>query len=103
MLVAAFIGGAGTAWAEETESPGNDFIDITPKQEESSEKALAWLAKSQGRDGSWGSEGGAGNYAMAMTGLAGLAILSAGHSPGRGKYGPNVLRAVKYCLKHQDR
>jgi squalene cyclase len=103
MLVAALIGGAGTAWAEETASAGSDFIDITPKQEEAIEKALAWLAKSQGRDGSWGAEGGGGNYAMAMTGLAGLAILSAGHSPGRGKYGPNVLRAVKYCLKHQDR
>jgi prenyltransferase beta subunit len=103
MLVAAFTGVLGTAWAEETAAAGSDFIDITPKQEEAIEKALAWLAKSQGRDGSWGAEGPGGNYSMAMTGLAGLAILSAGHSPGRGKYGPNVLRAIKYCLKHQDR
>ncbi|MCY3018001.1 MAG: terpene cyclase/mutase family protein [Planctomycetota bacterium] len=38
-----------------------------------------------------------------MTGLAGMALLAAGHSPGRGKYGPNVSRAIEFVLKHQDR
>ena len=80
----------------------NDFVEITPKQEESVDKALAWLAKNQSRDGSWGSEGSSGTYQMAMTGLAGLALLSAGHSPGRGKYGVNVARTVEFILKHQD-
>lgn len=81
----------------------NDFVEITAKQEEAVEKGLAWLAKNQGKDGSWGSEGSGGSYQMAMTGLAGLALLSAGHSPGRGKYGPNVIRAIEFVLKNQDR
>ena len=82
-------------------APG-DFVQITPKQDEVIEKGLAWLAKNQARDGSWGSEGSSGTYQMAMTGLAGLALLSAGQSPGRGKYGPNVARTVEFVLKHQD-
>lgn len=81
----------------------NDFVEITPKQEEAAEKGLAWLAKNQAKDGSWGSEGSSGTYQMAMTGLAGLALLSAGHSPGRGKYGANVARAIEFVLKSQDR
>ncbi|HYF47935.1 MAG TPA: prenyltransferase/squalene oxidase repeat-containing protein [Planctomycetota bacterium] len=91
------------ARAEDSASGNSGFVDIVPKQDEAIEKALAWLAKHQNRDGSWGSEGGSGTYTMAMTGLAGLALLSAGHSPGRGKYGVNVSRAVQYVLKHQDR
>jgi squalene cyclase len=78
-----------------------DFIEITPKLEDSVEKALAWLAKNQSREGCWGNEGAMGQYPMAMTGLAGLAFLSAGHTPDRGKYGVNVSRAIEYCLKHQ--
>jgi len=80
----------------------SDFVEITPKLEESVDKALGWLAKNQSREGSWGSEGSAGQYPMAMTGLAGLAFLSAGCTPDRGKYGTNVTRAIEYCLKHQS-
>jgi hypothetical protein len=80
----------------------DEFIEITPKLEDSVEKGLAWLAKAQNKDGSWGSEGGGGTYQMAMTGLAGLALLSAGNTPTRGKYGSNIMRAIEYCLKHQN-
>ncbi|HYG74027.1 MAG TPA: prenyltransferase/squalene oxidase repeat-containing protein [Planctomycetota bacterium] len=94
----------GLCAAEDAIAPvPSDFVEITPKQEECIEKALAWLAKNQSKDGSWGSEGASGSYQMAMTGLAGLALLSAGHSPGRGKYGQNVARAIEFCLKNQDR
>src|SRR5688572_18592560 len=76
--------------AEETDakSPegGSGFQEIIPAQEAAVEKALAWLAKSQSQDGSWGSKDNQ-SYTMAMTGLTGLAFLSAGHSPHRGKYG----------------
>jgi len=79
-----------------------DFVEITPKQEEAVERGLAWLAKTQNKDGSWASHGATGNYQMAMTGLAGLAFLSAGHSPGRGKYGATVTRAMEFCIKSQQ-
>jgi hypothetical protein len=37
-----------------------------------------------------------------MTGLAGLALLAHGNTPGRGKYGRNVERAINYLIKRQD-
>jgi len=79
------------------------FVEITPKQEEAIEKALGWLAKHQAQNGSWSAEGNSGEYQMAMTGLAGLSLLAAGNSPGRGKYGPNVGRAIEFVLKNQDK
>jgi squalene cyclase len=90
---------------EEKAAPPTDFVEITPKLEESLDKGLAWLAKNQSRDGSWSAQGGdAGyQYQMAMTGLAGLSFLAAGHSPGRGKYSANVSRAIEFVLKNQDR
>ncbi|MBI3830938.1 MAG: terpene cyclase/mutase family protein [Planctomycetes bacterium] len=78
------------------------FQGIVPKQEAAIEKAVAWLAKNQSKDGSWGSNGANGEYRMAMTGLAGLALLSAGITPGRGPYGKNVEEAIRFCLKHQQ-
>jgi len=82
-------------------APAPEFIEITPKLEDAVEKAIAWLAKSQAKDGSWGAEGTPqGEYPMAMTGLAGLALVSAGQMPERGKYGHNVSRAIEFILKH---
>ena len=89
--------------AEEEKPAPSGFQDIIPKQIQAVDKALEWLAKSQGGDGSWGNEGSGGSYRMAMTGLAGLAFLSGGHTPGRGKYGRNIERAMKYVMKNQQR
>lgn len=103
LLLAAVVS-AGAAFSAEPPTeppPPQEFIEITPKLEDAVEKGLAWLAKVQNKDGSWGSEGGGGTYQMAMTGLAGLSLLSAGNAPTRGKYGANILRAIDYCLKHQ--
>jgi hypothetical protein len=79
----------------------NGFQEITPAQEAGVLRALEWLAKSQSSDGSFGAKDSQ-SYTMAMTGLSGLAFLSAGHSPGRGKYGGNVTRAIEYILKKQN-
>ena len=81
----------------------DDFVEITPKQEDAIDRGLGWLAKNQAKDGSWGVDGPSGTYQMAMTGLAGLALLSSGQMPGRGKYGQNISKAVEFVLKHQDR
>ncbi|MCW8131625.1 MAG: terpene cyclase/mutase family protein [Planctomycetota bacterium] len=84
------------------EAASGGFQSVIPKQDAAIEKAVAWLAKNQGKDGSWGANGANGEYRMAMTGLAGLALLSAGNTPGRGPYGRNVENAIRFCLKHQD-
>ena len=79
------------------------FEPLNARQEKAIQKGLTWLAKHQGKDGAWGNQGPNGSYRMAMTGLAGLAFLTTGVVPGRGKYGRNVERAVKWILRNQQR
>ena len=75
---------------------------ITPEVEEAIEKGLAFLARTQSKDGGWGkSPSGWGAYPTAMTSLAGLAFLAAGNTPVEGKYADNVRRAVDFILKMQ--
>jgi hypothetical protein len=71
---------------------------ITPSAEKSIQKALAYLAKSQGNDGSWDDSGQGSSYPMAMTSLAGLGLLAGGNTPESGKYAKNVRRAMNYVL-----
>src|SRR5438105_6154234 len=79
-----------------------------PKQEENSKrvdesikKALAYLAKTQNDDGSWGAGIGVRGRHPGITGLAVMAFLSAGHVPGEGLYGKNVDKGIKAVLKMQ--
>jgi hypothetical protein len=86
------------------------------------ERALAWLARSQGGDGGWNAaEYGAGREPIAsrprpdsedrhkaglkantaMTGLALLAFLGAGHSHIEGEYKDSVARGLGYLLSQQ--
>ena len=68
----------------------------TPMTRSAVELALAWLAQQQADDGSFGSGGYRGN--VAVTALAGLAFMTAGHVPLEGPYGDVVERAVQYIL-----
>jgi hypothetical protein len=68
--------------------------EITEPARLAIEKGLAFLVSRQAKNGSW-SEGSSG---AGITGLAGLALMSGGNLPGRGKYGDNVQRAVDYVL-----
>lgn len=71
---------------------------MTPQTDRSIQTGLAWLAKSQNADGSFGSGTYRGN--IAVTSLAGLAFMSAGSSPGRGPYGPQVDKALMYVMEN---
>jgi hypothetical protein len=63
------------------------------------DKALAFLANTQNKtDGSW--TAGRGKH-VAITSLAVMAFLSAGHVPGEGKYGKNIERGVRWVLAQQ--
>ncbi len=66
--------------------------EITPQQQEKVEKGLRWLAGNQARDGSYGQR------QPGITALAALAFMQAGNLPGRGQYGVNVERALKFVL-----
>jgi hypothetical protein len=80
-------------------------LTVTPKAARTISRALDYVAKQQSKDGSFGTggRGYGGGHRAAMTGLAGLAFLSAGHVPGRGKHAKVVEKAAKFLLKLQDR
>jgi hypothetical protein len=79
------------------------FQEIIPQQEQALQRAAAWLARVQARDGSWrASPQGGESYPCAMTGLAGLSLLAVGNTPRRGKYGANVARGINYLLSKQN-
>ncbi len=63
------------------------------------ERALAWLASQQAPDGSFPTRD-AGQ--PAVTSLAVMAFLSAGHQPGQGRYGEKLNRAIDYVLSCQQ-
>jgi hypothetical protein len=59
-------------------------------------KGLDWLAANQSKRGHWDVSG---MYPSAMTGMAGIALLSEGSTATQGKYAPNIREAVDFLLK----
>jgi hypothetical protein len=71
---------------------------IDERAEQAISKGLAFLARTQIRNGSWRSGTRYGSYPVAMTSLAGMALLGGGNTPVEGEYAANVRRAVDYLL-----
>ena len=80
---------------------GGAELEVTPQAALAIRRALDFLAGIQNKDGSWDGQGN--QHRAAMTGLSGLAFLSAGHVPGKGKHGKAVEKAVNFLLRLQDR
>ena len=68
--------------------------EITRESERSAKLGLQWLAANQGRGGNWESDD------LGLVAVGALAFLSAGHAPGRGRYGDNVRRALDYVVSN---
>lgn len=60
------------------------------------DRGLQWLARQQFRDGHW--EALQGHYPVAMTGLAGLALLAEGSTLHQGRYARELENAVDYLV-----
>lgn len=75
---------------------------VTAEIDAAIQRGLAFLARTQNRDGSWRSEGGRGEYPCAMSGLAGMAMLGSGSTPTRGKYWRAVRRCCEYLMSQQQ-
>jgi hypothetical protein len=69
---------------------------MTPETDKAIRTGLAWLARDQNPDGSFGSGTYKGN--IAVTSLAGLAFMASGSSPGRGPYGGPIDKALAYVM-----
>lgn len=72
--------------------------ELTPRQQKAVEAGLAYLASRQARNGSLGAGYGSSGGHAGITGLGGLAFMSAGNLPGRGRYGDNVRRAMEFVM-----
>ncbi len=71
--------------------------------EQSINKALAFLARTQNRSGFWRSGTARGSYPCTMTALSGLALMAGGNTMNQGKYAVNVRRAVDYVVECGNR
>ena len=67
-----------------------NIAELTPQSELALERGLAWLAKNQGAEGNWGSSD------LGLVSMGALAFMSAGHAPGRGKYGRELDKALEF-------
>src|SRR5215831_21048062 len=74
--------------------------ELPKKYQEMADRGLEWLAKQQFRDGHW--EAAGGQFASAMTGVAGTTLLMEGSTMREGKYADNIRRAVDWLLKHSQ-
>ena len=70
--------------------------DMRKRVEESVERGLEWLKKTQAPDGHWAAQGT--NYRVAMTALAGMCFLMEGSSLKEGKYSDQVRKAVEWLI-----
>jgi hypothetical protein len=73
---------------------------ITPAAQDAIDRGLAYLEAQQHQDGSYGTHQHRGN--VAITSLAGLAMMAGGHQPGRGRYGRVVTRALQFVLDQEQ-
>lgn len=69
---------------------------LDPKIQREVQRGLDWLAKEQRRQGYW--EANSGQYRIAMTALAGNALLCEGSTTTRGRYAKNISLAVDFLL-----
>src|SRR4051812_33341547 len=92
-------GNAGPTAPRTVETSGLELV--TPSTQQAINRGLEYLANNQYEDGSLGS-GSTYRRHVAVTALAGIAFLSAGNTPNRGKYGTHVEKIVQYLLRNTD-
>jgi hypothetical protein len=73
---------------------------VTPAAERAIERGLAFLARRQNVDGTFGSGNYRGN--VGVVSLAGMAMMAGGSTPGRGPQGQKVSLALDYVLASEE-
>ncbi|MSU76521.1 MAG: prenyltransferase [Gemmataceae bacterium] len=97
----AGLSGSGLLWhaLAQDGNPARDLINVNSQR--TIDASLDWLSRQQNANGSFGT--GAYNGDVAVTSVAGLAFMSAGHQPSRGRYGDNITRCLENMLTCEDR
>ena len=86
------------AIAQEKGKPGGTDRQVKSEMDQAIDKALVLLASTQDREGAWTANN---RKNPAISALAVMAFLSAGHIPGEGKYGDNVKRGIEFVMRAQ--
>jgi prenyltransferase beta subunit len=92
--------GGGMIWHALAQDANQAAGMITPNTQGAIDRSLRWLATQQHNDGSFGTGQYTGN--VAVSALCGLAFMAGGFQPGRGLFGENVTRAVRYIVSCED-
>jgi len=94
------VGALGTLATAQPPVPGRGASAdlVTPEAQLLIDRSLTGLATLQLPDGSFSDER-SGTPNVAITGLAGLALMAGGHQPGRGRFGLVVSRAADYVVR----
>jgi RNA polymerase sigma factor (sigma-70 family) len=74
---------------------------LSPEERQAVTKGLIFLAKSQYRDGHW--DGKDGTYPVALTAVAGQALLMEGSTLQEGKYSDHIRRAADWLIDRSQR
>src|SRR5689334_12564618 len=90
-LLAVLMAAPATLAAPETDV-------VPPEVEQAVDRGLDWLARNQKPDGSFLQGGGS---TTAVPSLAVMAFLARGHTPGQGKYGEVLNKAIDYVVSTQ--
>ena len=96
VLPGALAARRAAAQQDDPERTAGDLI--TPEAQQAIDAGLGFLAGRQQPDGAFGS----GGYSrdVAVSALAGMAFLSGGSTPGRGPFGAEAERCIRYVLAH---
>jgi squalene cyclase len=92
---------AGVVGAEGGAGPSAER-DLPPEAERAIRAGVGFLIDTQAADGSWLSDGTTGRFPVAITALAGLALLANGNTCTSGPHATAVRAAVEYVLKSAD-
>ncbi len=104
-VAVAVVGSAVGAAGGQTSQPAGDSPaspaprskNPSPRVQEAVARGLAWLARQQNEDGSFGSGSQYGRH-VGITALACLAFVSDGNVPGRGRYATVVEKGLAFTL-----
>jgi hypothetical protein len=94
LLVVVVAGLVGSVFLPDAEAQG---LGTTARTQLAVAQGLDWLANQQAADGRWAATGG--RYPVAVTSLAGLALLAEGSTPGQGRYGKQLDAVLDYLLR----
>ncbi|MFY8071502.1 MAG: prenyltransferase/squalene oxidase repeat-containing protein, partial [Pirellula sp.] len=97
-LAGAIAGGislaSGPKWIGKAQGSGLSVSDRNPKWESATRRGLDFLARTQSSRGQWNTP----PYPVAVTALAGLALLCSGSTVTQGPYSKQIARTTDYLL-----